>query len=52
MMSVLPSDLWRRLLLAYLFLVVCSVAGLAIIRVPALGWDLRLVDLWLSEAEL
>ena len=37
---------------AYLFLVVYSVAGLAIVGVPARGWDLRFVDLWLPEAGL
>ena len=37
---------------SYLFLVVYSAAGLAIVGVPALGWDLRLVDLRLPEAEL
>ena len=52
MMSVLPSDLRRRLLPTYLILVVYSAAGLAIVGVPAPGWDLRLVDLWLPEAEL
>jgi len=52
MMSVLPSDLRQRLLPAYLFLVVYSVARLAIVGVPALGWDLRLVDLRLLEADL
>ena len=51
-MSVLPSDLRRRLLLAYLFLVVYSAARLAIVGVPALGWDLRLVDLRMPEADL
>ena len=52
MMSVLPSDLRQRLLPTYLFLVVYSAAGLAIVGVPALGWDLRLVDLRLPEAKL
>jgi len=52
MMSVLPSDLRRRLLLAYLFLVVYSAAGLAIVGVPAPGWYLRLVDLRLPEANV
>ena len=51
-MYVLPSDLRRRLLPAYLFLVVYSAVGLAIVGVPALGWDLRFVDLRLPEAEL
>ena len=37
---------------AYLFLVVYSVAGLAIVGVPASGCDLRLVDLRLLEADL
>ena len=37
---------------AYLFLVVYSAAGLAIVGVPALGWDLRLVDLRMPEADL
>ena len=52
MMSVLPSDWRQRLPPAYLFLVVYSAAGLAIVGVPTLGWDLRLVDLRLPEAEL
>ena len=52
MVSVLPSVLRRRLLPAYLFLVVYSAAGLAIVGVPTLGWDLRLVDLRLPETEL
>jgi hypothetical protein len=49
---MLPSDLRRRLLPAYLFLIVYFAAGLAIVGVPASGWDLRLVDLQLSEADL
>ena len=51
-MFVLPSNLRRRLLPAYLFLVMYSAARLAIVGVPALGWDLRLVDLRLPEADL
>ena len=49
---MLPSDLRRRLLPAYLFLIVYFAAGLAIVGVPASGWDLRLVDLRLLEADL
>jgi hypothetical protein len=52
MMSGLPSKLRRRLLPAYLFLVMYSAAGLAIVGVSAPGWDLRLVDLRLSETDL
>ena len=52
MMFVLPSDLQRRLLPAYLFLVMYSTAGLAIVGVPAPAWDLRLVDLRLPEANV
>ena len=51
-MSMLPSDLRRRLLPAYLFLIMYFAAGLAIVGVPAPGWDLRLVDLRLPEANL
>jgi hypothetical protein len=52
MKSGLPSDLRRRLLSAYLFLVVYAAAGLAIVEVAAPGWDLGLADLWLPEADL
>jgi len=37
---------------AYLFPVVYSAAGIAIVGVPALGWDLSFVDLRLPEADL
>ena len=52
MMFGLPSNLWRRLLPAYLFLLMYSTAELAIVGVSAPGWDLRLVDLRLPEAKL
>jgi hypothetical protein len=51
-MSGLLSDLRQRLLPAYLFLVVYSTAGLAIVGVPAPGWGLKLADLRLPEADL
>jgi hypothetical protein len=52
MMFGLPFDLRQRLLLAYLFLVVYSAAELIIVLVSAAGWDLRLADLRLLEADL
>ena len=48
----LPSGLRRMLLSACLFLAACSATGLAVAEALALGWDLGLATLRLSEAGL
>ena len=52
MMSRLPSGWQRRLRPVYLFLVVYSATGFAIVGAPAMGWDLGLADLRSTEADL
>jgi hypothetical protein len=52
MKSGLPFGWRRRLQLAYLFLVVYSTTGLAIVGALAPEWDLGLADLRPLEADL